>query len=329
MPQASNVYACARISALQKNVIDYQTILRMCDSSLEDIYHILQEMHYGFSTETSENDCEEMIERVRVETAKEIRELSTMPEITDLFLMETDVRNLKVLIKSFILGEEAAKLQQGGIYENTKMQIAAASGDYSFLPAVLRIAASQLSGISKSDTDPQAISIELDKAYYRYALETASRNKCDFAQQYFEALCDFGNVITLFRIKAFGGGKDRFDSALLPSGEISRSALLSAFDSGADSYQHLFGGCRCTAFLAEAIAEYMNKGTISSIEKFRDNYLLGLVKSHKHEVFTMYPVLGYYFARDREAKAIRLITTVKRNKLDNGIIGERLCELYG
>jgi hypothetical protein len=40
-------------------------------------------------------------------------------------------------------------------------------------------------------------------------------------------------------------------------------------------------------------------------------------------------VVGYYIARDREAKAIRMILTVKRNGLDDGVITERLRELYG
>ena len=43
----------------------------------------------------------------------------------------------------------------------------------------------------------------------------------------------------------------------------------------------------------------------------------------------MYPIYGYYFAREREAKAVRLILTVKRNGLDDAVIQERLCELYG
>ena len=44
---------------------------------------------------------------------------------------------------------------------------------------------------------------------------------------------------------------------------------------------------------------------------------------------TIFPIVGYYLARDREAKAVRLILTVKRNGLDDAIIAERLRELYG
>jgi vacuolar-type H+-ATPase subunit C/Vma6 len=44
---------------------------------------------------------------------------------------------------------------------------------------------------------------------------------------------------------------------------------------------------------------------------------------------TIFPIVGYLLARDRESKAVRLILTVKRNGLDDGVITERLRELYG
>mgnify|MGYP000845338050 FL=1 len=65
------------------------------------------------------------------------------------------------------------------------------------------------------------------------------------------------------------------------------------------------------------------------LEKARDDYLLSLVNGHRHDVMTIFPVVGYYLARDREAKAVRLIITVKRNGLDDNLISERLRELYG
>ena len=73
----------------------------------------------------------------------------------------------------------------------------------------------------------------------------------------------------------------------------------------------------------------LQTGSIASLEKARDDYLLSLVKSRRHEVTTIFPIVGYLLARDREAKAVRLILTVKRNGLDDGVIAERLRELYG
>ena len=70
-------------------------------------------------------------------------------------------------------------------------------------------------------------------------------------------------------------------------------------------------------------------GNISEVEKARDNYLLSLLSSHKYESETIYPVVGYYLAKEREGRAIRLIVTGKRNGLNDSVIRERLVRLYG
>ena len=39
--------------------------------------------------------------------------------------------------------------------------------------------------------------------------------------------------------------------------------------------------------------------------------------------------MGYYLAKEREGKAVRLIITAKRNNLPENVIRERLVMLYG
>ena len=89
------------------------------------------------------------------------------------------------------------------------------------------------------------------------------------------------------------------------------------------------GGFAARQAIATGLAEMQQTGNIGALERRRDDYLLSLVKGRKYDVLTIYPLLGYLFARDREAKAVRLILTVKRNGLDDAVIQERLCELYG
>ncbi|MGN0785036.1 MAG: V0D/AC39 family V-type ATPase subunit, partial [Candidatus Aphodomorpha sp.] len=104
MTQQSVPYACARISALSKGLLDQQTVKRMAEGSLEEAMRILLDIRYGNIPDATPADCERMIDNVRIQTAAEIRELSPKPTITDLFLLQTDVQNLKVLIKARLLG---------------------------------------------------------------------------------------------------------------------------------------------------------------------------------------------------------------------------------
>ena len=126
MPQPSIPYACARVSALSKGLLDQQTIKRMADGSLDEAMRTLLDVRYGNLPDATSADCERMIDNTRTQTAAEIRELSPKPAITDLFLLATDIQNLKVLLKARLLGTVDAELQAGGLYEREALSRAVA-----------------------------------------------------------------------------------------------------------------------------------------------------------------------------------------------------------
>ncbi|HIU93680.1 MAG TPA: V-type ATPase subunit, partial [Candidatus Aphodomorpha intestinavium] len=117
MQQPSCAYACARISALENGLLDRRAVKRMADGSLEDAMRVLLDARYGNLPDATASDCERMIENVRAEAAREIRAISPKPELTDLFLLETDVHNLKLLIKARLLEQAEVPLLLGGLYE--------------------------------------------------------------------------------------------------------------------------------------------------------------------------------------------------------------------
>ena len=169
----------------------------------------------------------------------------------------------------------------------------------------------------------------LDRAYLAYAQNTARKEGDRFARTYFDALCDFDNMITFLRMRATGAPKETMKEVALPAGGIRIEDLASAYELSADSLRTVLTESPARDAIENGLAAVQTSGSVAALERERDDYLLSLVKDHKYEALTMYPVYGYYFAREREAKAIRLILTVKRNGLDDAVIQERLCELYG
>ena len=53
-----------------------------------------------------------------------------------------------------------------------------------------------------------------------------------------------------------------------------------------------------------------------------------LMKTQKTNPFTIGPLVAYLLARETEIKAVRLILSGKRNRLDDRIVKERLRDLY-
>lgn len=329
MPQSSYVYACARISALENGLLDRKTVKRMADGSLEDAMRILLDARYGGIPDATAAGCERMIENVRRQTALDIRELSPEPELTDLFLLATDIHNLKLLIKARLLEQGDVEFLEGGLYEREQLKMAVAEQDYRLLPRQLAEALNALEDRLKVEVQPQRVSVALDQAYLAYALATAKKCKDAFAIDYFRALCDFDNLITFLRLRAMGGAREDLRSVLLPEGGIRHDALYQAYELPEESLQRVLSDSPARGALADGLAELQKTGNIGALERARENYLLSLVSAHKHDIESVYRIVGYLLARDREAKAVRLIVTVKRNGLDDAVIQERLCELYG
>lgn len=329
MPQPSYSYACARISALEKGLFSSQTIRRMADGTIDDAMRQLLDAHYGNLPDATSEDCERMIENVRVQTAATIRELSPEPKLTDLFLLQTDAQNLKVLIKARLLQSSDALWQEGGLYSREKLAEMVGAQKYDDLPEEMREALNKLESKLKIQSEPQMVSILIDYGYLKHCLEETKGCKEPFAKQYFEALCDFDNVITFLRMRAMGAQKEDLWDVLLPCGGIGSDVLINAYELSSETLTKAMSGSVAKDAMHEGLTQMLISGNIAMVEKARDNYLLSLVNNHRHDVMTIFPIVGYFLAREREAKAIRMILTVKRNGLDDSVITERLRELYG
>lgn len=329
MPQPSYAYACARISALEKSLFGKETVRRMAEGSLEDAMRQLLDAKYGNLPEATSEDVERMIENVRRQTAETVRELSPNPALTDLFLLSTDAHNIKTLIKARMLGTGDVVFLEGGLYARELLGAMVGEMKYDQLPPAFSCALDALEAKLRIRPDPQTVSIYTDYGYRAHCLDAIKGCREPFAKQYFHALCDFDNVITFLRMRAMGAQKEDLKDVLLPSAGIRAEALIDAYELSAESLTRALSGSVAKSAMLEGLSRMLTTGSISMLEKARDDYLLSLVNEHRHDVMTIFPVIGYYLARDREAKAVRLIVTVKRNGLDDGVILERLRELYG
>lgn len=329
MPQPSYAYACARISALEKSLFGKDAIRRMAEGSLEDALRQLSDAKYGNLQDALAEDTERMIESVRRQTAQTIQELSPDATLTDLFLLQTDAHNLKVLVKARMLGAADFAWLEGGLFTREQLVAMVADAKYDELPECMREALIRLEAKLKISQEPQLVSVYIDYGYHAHCLAVSATIKEPFAKQYFAALCDFNDVITFLRMRAMGAHKEDLKEALLPNAGIRREDMIEAYELSAESLTKAISSSVAKSALQDGLSRMLVSGNIAMLEKARDDYLLSLVNAHRHETMTIFPIVGYYLARDREAKAVRLILTVKRNGLDDAVIAERLRELYG
>lgn len=327
MPQPSYAYACARLSALNKRLIEPQTIQRMLDGTASDAMRALSDIRYGSLSDATESDVERMIEREMSDAMQEVRELSPNPAITDLFLLRADVQNLKVLIKARLLNQSETVFTPGGLFDRETLTAYVKDKQYGALPEILRDALNALEKRLEIRVEPQLISITLDRAYLSHALKQSEKHPV--FSQYFRAMADFDNVLTFLRLRAMGASIETLDEVILPEGGVRYADLYSAYELSFDSLNKVLGKSVCQEALLAGLNAMLRTGSIAELEKARDNYLVSLLSAHKYESETIYPIIGYYLAKEREGRAVRLIITGKRNGLADSVIRERLVKLYG
>lgn len=327
MPQNSALYAVARIRALEAGLFNKDRLLRLMEGGAKNAMKQLSESGYGSMPDAGEGDLERMIANELAKAYAVVRELSTDPVLTDVFLIRADVINLKLLIKLRILGaDETPAMALGGLYLPEQLARMVQDGDYSLLPAPFRNALEGVEAeILEGSVKPQRISVELDKAYIWYALQSGR----EFAIRYFSTKADFDNLLTLLRSRAMGLDAKQMENALLPAGSISHERLIPAYDMPIeDLADHLSFG-EAAAAIRKGLEEASASGTLTPLERERDNYLLAMASRGKGEIDTIAPVIGYLLAREQEARCIRLIITAARNSLNASVIEERLREVYG
>ena len=215
MPQPSYAYACARLSALNKRLIEPQTILRMADGSASDAMRALSDVRYGNLSDATAADVERMIEQEMADAMQEVRELSPAPAITDLFLLRADVQNLKVLLKARLLNQSDTAFAPGGLFDRETLTAMVRDRQYGALPDTIRDALIALEKRLELHAEPQTISIALDRAYLAHALQQSKKNAV--FSQYFKAEADFDNVLTFLRLRAMGSSIESLDEVILPA----------------------------------------------------------------------------------------------------------------
>ena len=299
----------------------------MADGSLSDAMRALSDVRYGNLSDASEADIERMIERELTDAMTEVKELSPNQKITDLFLLRADVQNLKVLLKARLLEQTETVFTPGGLFDREQLTLMLKERQYQDLPKPFADALNALEKQLEIRVEPRNISIALDRAYLAYALEQSEKDPV--FSQYFKAQADFDNVLTFLRLRAMGASIETLDEVILPEGGISYRDLYNAYELSFDSLNKILGKCVCREALLAGLNAMQRTGSISEVEKARDNYLVSLLSEHKYESETIYPIIGYYLAKEREGRAVRLIITGKRNGVSDSVIRERLVKLYG
>ncbi len=331
MPQSSYAYAVGRVRVLENKLLSRDKIERMLDTvSLEDAIKVLMENEYGLGRELdSPYNYETLLFDELKKTYQLIDTITPDKSATDLFLLQYDIHNLKVLIKArFLEGAQDNLLIDLGTIPLNKLTVYLEDKDYDELPEFLKDALINLDNVLSLQVDPHKIDVILDQAYYSWVFKVCSRRRNSFLLEYFTKKVDLLNIKTLLRVKKIGEDYDFLRNLIIPYGTFDSEFFSQSLDTSLDQLIYDTRNTEYAHVLTEGIQVFIKDKSLTVYERLTDNYLLNFVKSRKNNPFGIEAVVGYLLAKENELKVVRIIMVGKANRISRDRIQERLRDLY-
>ena len=316
-------YAVARIRMLERSLLTSKQYNQMAEAkSVNDAIKMLNEAGYTvLNNPITVKNYEEALSAQLAKAYQDVKELVSGENFMDVFLLKNDYHNLKVLIKGEISGSQGDKyLIDGGTVDKTLMKNAFLTKSLDVLPLSMKEAIAKAYEVYGKTMSGQMIDIVLDRAAFKDMEDVAKKSSSSFVKRYVECLCDMTNLKSFLRIKNMKKTFDMFIEAFVPGGSFGIENFRQSFNSDNSA-----SGFKATQY--EGVAEYMSQG-FTAFEKQCDDYIMSFVKDAKYASLTLEPMVAYIYARETEAKTIRIILSSKVNKIETDVIKERLRDAY-
>ena len=317
-------YSVGSVRVREKSLLSSPDIEQMLSYNSEDeLLRFLADKGYGEGA-----DIEEAVSGHEKAVWDYIRSAAPDFGVFDVFLIQNDAHNLKLVLKSIMTDKRHDELLiSPGTIDTDNIKKAVESKNFGILPEWLSYAAEKAYDIIAHKSDARECDAVIDKALMERMIVLARRLKSDFVKEYINTIVFYNNIKTALRSSRTGASADYLNKAFCEVDGFRKSSVTAAALKGVDYLidelsKYSEYGCR------KAIEQY--KISPAAFERFVDNKLVIMAReSCKRASEGAEPLIGYYLGTEAEKKAIHIIKGGIRTGADKEIIRERLREVYG
>lgn len=314
------IYAVARVRSRELSLLSRQDVDQlMACHTYDECLRTLSDKGWG----GGDPSAEAVLAAEEEKTWDFIHELTDDMSPFNVLLYPTDYNNLKAAIKAVVTGAEPQDVfLPGGSIDPELMLRCVREGDFSELPRDMAQAADEAYHTLLQTEDGQLCDVILDRACIAGLLQCGRDSGVDILRDYAELTAAVSDIKIAVRACKTGKSRAFLDAALAPCGTLDTGALAAA---ACKSLDDLFGYLSVTPYgeAAEKLRE-----SYSAFEKHCDDRVMDLIKEQKMNPFTVGPLFAYVLARRNEISTVRIILSGKLNELDDGMIRERLRDMY-
>lgn len=314
-------YQVARVRSRELGLLSRQDIDQLMSSaSFEDCMRVLSDKGWGTG---SEKTAEELIASENQKLWEFIRELTDDLTPFHVIFYPADYNNLKAAVKLTATNTEPHHVfQDGGTIPPEQMLQAVKNRDFSLLPPKMAETAEKAYHCILQTRDGQLCDMIVDRACLEAVAEAGQSSKDPLIREYADLSVAISDIKIAVRCKKTGKSLDFIRDALAPCETLDASSLAVA---AAKSLDDIYGYLSVTQY-TDCVEKL--KESASAFEKWCDDRMMELMRGQKSNPFTIGPILAYIVARRNEFSTVRILLSGKLNQIDDGIIRERLREMY-
>ena len=321
------IFANAAVKAREENLFSGDRLARMLEAdALRDAVKILIEAGYGGGTVPEDpSDFESILSAEAAVTEKFIDGIAPEGAGFECFRLQADYHNMKALVKARYTsdGEEGA-LRAGGLIDIDLLKEKLERENPDINPFADEALAEIAKAAAEGKPSPRKIDTAFDRAMFKdIAARLRVRSAPEELKEYFRVYADCLNLASFVRTLGIGGNFAFFEDVYTEGGSIPKEDFEKAFQEGVSAVAVLAKRTPLAAY-ADALAA----GDVTGFEVARDDYLLGIFRKSKAEMFSVAPVMGYYLAKQNEIRVLRIALVCIKNGVDKQEIRKKLRELY-
>ena len=331
-PKERYGYAVARLRALENRLLDEAVFQRMIDcDTLEAAVKVLGETPYSvwLAELKSPLEFDKAIEAELHRCYEEIQGFTPETEIVSLLRLPYDIHNVKTLIKGQILAMRGGKrrldlLTSLGNIDTDTLTLAVEGEDCKGLPFGLDRAVPEALAVWEQEQNMLAVEKSLDKTYFRALLKTAGDLKMEEVVKWVKSRIDGENLKTMLRLSHISINRAQTESFLYEGGTIPVNKLAPLALEPLESWSRLLGFSEISKLLSAFTEDANFNSQLVLFEKNLDDYITECIAPVRFATFEPANVVRYLWAREIEAKNLRVILVSVANGVNKDTIREVL-----
>ena len=321
------IYAVTRVHVQETHLLSRQDMEQLIAAgSIEEAFRLLADKGWG-TAETPAGDIDALIEAETRKIWDLVEELAGDVAPFNVFRYASDFHNLKAAIKLAYTGndeaEQAHYFLPFGTVEIDKIKKAANERDFSALPSNMAEAGRRAHEVLYQTGNGQLCDMAIDCAALAAIDEAGKSTDSALLRRYAEITVDSANIKAAVRCSRMHKSRDFVEKAIAPAGTLDYKALVDAAATGDDEALLHYLGTTPYAGVVGALQE-----SVASFERWCDNEMIRMIRPQKNNYFTIEPLAAFILGRENEIRMVRLILSVKTNRLSDDVLRERLRETY-